>query len=517
MTLNNAQLQTFNNLKKFLGTKGTSEADRTLIKLKQSLGGSFKNRTILIAYGGGKDSSYMVAFVRYLQLKILECENINDTFTMRIVVNRQSHMPDTVMKNINRVFKALCVYDDKNIEILFVDDNKVTPVNSEDNLTKFSIPKEVFERDRKDMLMAGHLTNAEGRRVYCDICNAYMQKAEAHAIKFGKNVDIIITGDSLKELVYYKKWIDNLYKLTSSQNIQESPKGVKQGFIIYMDKISAIGKKYFDYIHGNTKKKKYDMPYLVSDSQKPALFTIYNYTSYNVGSHRKMLEEFLGFKFDADSLAFSFTESDCAMPALMAHLRGLKVEKLYGRTYEEGVKEYANQLAIPLMKAKQFPGDLILEQKELYSSSEKINTMKNKVSEYYKVNLNLNDENLTAMVYSPFASHGKNLKIYLEKEKPELSIHLKRLHAILSGISRKNISDKQIIKILEKSIGLNLQDMQHIYKKELFIPKTIPSKNLLEKGENIMAKIVQYDPHKKFIKTKHSPDSPYIKEEISGR
>jgi hypothetical protein len=29
--------------------------------------------------------------------------------------------------------------------------------------------------------------------------------------------------------------------------------------------------------------------------------------------------------------AFSFTESDCANPTLMAHLRGLKCERLYGR------------------------------------------------------------------------------------------------------------------------------------------------------------------------------------------
>ena len=228
--LNSVQKPIFVKLEEYLGPQGIAEADRTLARLGKSLDDSFKDKTVLVAYGGGKDSSYMTAFIRYLQLKILKPENINDTFTMRVVTNRQSNMPNTVMENIDRVFQALGIYKDKNVESLVVDGDNVTRLSSELPLTKFPIPKEVIKRDRKDMLMAGHITQAEGRRVYCDACNAYMQKGEAHAITAGKGVNLIITGDSLKELVHYKNWIDRLYEFVT-KTPQSAKPTAKEGFM----------------------------------------------------------------------------------------------------------------------------------------------------------------------------------------------------------------------------------------------------------------------------------------------
>lgn len=41
-----------------------------------------------------------------------------------------------------------------------------------------------------------------------------------------------------------------------------------------------------------------------------------------------LLTEFLGFRFD--DLAFHFSESDCANPLLMAHMRGLQAQYVRG-------------------------------------------------------------------------------------------------------------------------------------------------------------------------------------------
>jgi hypothetical protein len=70
----------------------------------------------------------------------------------------------------------------------------------------------------------------------------------------------------------------------------------------------------------------------------------------------EMLTGFLGFRFD--DLAFSFTESDCGNPALMAHLRGLKAERLFRRSYDEGMAEYI-AFALDLMRRKDFPPQLV--------------------------------------------------------------------------------------------------------------------------------------------------------------
>ena len=52
-----------------------------------------RNR-VLLAYGGGKDSSYMVAYVRYIQGLIWRQRG--DTFLLRISTNRHAAMSDSV-------------------------------------------------------------------------------------------------------------------------------------------------------------------------------------------------------------------------------------------------------------------------------------------------------------------------------------------------------------------------------------------------------------------------------------
>jgi hypothetical protein len=500
--LNAAQKPVFKNLETYLGPKGIAEADKSLTRLKAALDGDVKGKTVLVAYGGGKDSSYMTAFVRYMQLKILQPEKTMDTFKMRIVTNRQSHMPFTVMSNIDNTFKALGIYKDKNVEAFVVDGDKTTKASKNMPISRMLIPQKIIERDRRDMLMAGHLTQAEPRRVFCDACNAYMQKGEAHAITKGNGVDLIMTGDSLKELAHYKKWIDRLYGFVTGQ--PQKPAVTKtQNFMDYMGKIETIGGNYFAKVHGNDGKDRFKMPQSTVEQKTPKLFSIYSETPYDAGSHRKMLDEFLGFKFDTESLTFSFTESDCSMPALMGHLRGLKAEKVHGRTYQDGIKDYAEKIAIPIMEEKHFPADLVTKQKELYSSPEKMSNMRARVAQHYKTAMNLSDENLTCMVYSPFVSQCMNLQGYLEKEKPELLPHYNKINAVIAGKKPDNVS-KNCIKKLEEASGLSLKEMKHIYKQEA-------------NNHNVISELHSGDPHKKEVVVKHSSKGLPVWSVISGR
>jgi hypothetical protein len=48
------------------------------------------NNRVLLAYGGGKDSSYMVAYVRYIQGLIWQQQG--STFQLRISTNRHAAM-----------------------------------------------------------------------------------------------------------------------------------------------------------------------------------------------------------------------------------------------------------------------------------------------------------------------------------------------------------------------------------------------------------------------------------------
>ncbi|RML58168.1 hypothetical protein APX70_03529, partial [Pseudomonas syringae pv. maculicola] len=84
----------------------------------------------------------------------------------------------------------------------------------------------------------------------------------------------------------------------------------------------------------------------------PAFISIADLISCTADEHWNLLTEFLDFRFD--DLAFSFSESDCANPVLMAHMRGLTAEYLQGRSYADGIAEYL-ELATSLMRRKQMP------------------------------------------------------------------------------------------------------------------------------------------------------------------
>lgn len=494
------------NIEKYLPLNDIEKSGAILDKLKISLDYTFKNKTVLVAYGGGKDSSFILAYVRYLQLKALLLQK--STFNIRIIINRHSHMSSTVIENIHNVLSILELYEDKKVEILLIDDDNIQILNNDLTIINHLMPKWIIERDRSDMLMAGHLTQGEGRRIYCDACNAYMQKGEALSITKNNGVDIIITGDSLKEIVYYKNWINKLYNFITSKNDEIK----NQNFIDYMEKIDIIAQEYFNYIH--CQKCKYKMQNLTK--YKVKLFSFYNYIPYNMSAHRNIIDKLFKFKFDIDNFTFCFTESDCSLPALMAHLRGLKVEKLYKRTYFEGVQEYIEQLALPLMKQKKIPTDLIKKQQSSYSSDKKVNQIRIKISKYYEKILHLNEDNFIAMLYSPFASNGKNLELYINSEKPELINYIARIKVIISDSNSKMMDiDSENIKILEKTTGLTLQEMQYLYTKPLFSCKTIMTKD--RSTFNIINQLHQNDPYKAIIKTKHFPNGLIIEEEISGR
>lgn len=68
-----------------------------------------RNNRVLLAYGGGKDSGYMVAWVIYIRgIVLLER---GETFRLRIVTNRHAGMNHKVMDNIDSVYRSLGVYD----------------------------------------------------------------------------------------------------------------------------------------------------------------------------------------------------------------------------------------------------------------------------------------------------------------------------------------------------------------------------------------------------------------------
>lgn len=450
---------------------------------------SVANKFVLVAYGGGKDSSYMLAYVRLMQLLLLKEKG--ETFCLRVSTNRHVGMPQAVMDNISRVYLALGLLEDPLAELLLVDEDEISLFQKDK-----PIPHAVKMINRKNVLTAGHRTQGEGRPTFCNACNLSMVDSFWKAAQYKNNVDMIITGDSIREQRDYFLWIKKLV------NKIENNSTLEKGFRGFMQGIGKISKHYFQEMHGD------DSSSIGADKSNaeicnPEFFSIFEYTNYAVDKHWKVITEFLNFEFD--DLAFSFTETDCANPALMAHMRGLKAEHVHQRNYEDGIFDYI-KFAVRLMVAKKFPDKLIVKVVLRYFEENGIEKMRQKIQQFAEDAYDFTEEQIVCMLFAPFLGQGALLNIYIEREQSDLLPYLSDMHALLAGNASND--DFNLIDKLLSITGLDIETL-----KMLYASPAMDFKN----QTTMVSKILKNDPHKALIKTRNTTSGPIIEEIMSGR
>ena len=386
---------------------------------------NLRNNTVLVCYGGGKDSAYTTAFMRAVHLGMAERHN-GETFMLRIATMRHAGMPYVVMQNIDRSYEALGVYDDPNTELLLIERNDVRPFERD-----LAMPQTVISYNRIDHLMGGHRSFGDGRSTFCNACNLNVANSFGVVAGYDGGVDFIVTGDSPEEQTSYVLWMRSLARKANLKIARG------KSFQSTLETLNGLSRAYFKEIHGADNTPRIDERGVTYDvPERLEFFSIYDDTEYEAGAHWSLLTEFMGFVFD--DIAFSFTESDCANPALMAHLRGLRTERVYKRTYDEGIGQYLD-FALKLMEKKDFPPHLIDVMRERYSSQAGTESMRSKADQYALEALGLTNEQLVCMVYSPFAAQGEHLKSYLENEQPELVKNEAEIRAMLAGEKNTNL------------------------------------------------------------------------------
>ena len=448
--------------------------------------------TVLVAYGGGKDSAYTIAFVRAMQLELAQRHDA--TFRLRVVTNRHAGMPHAVMRNVERTYAALRIEQDPDCETLLVDADELRPFHVD-----APRPAQLVARNRQDILMTGHRTFADGRPTFCNACNLSVANAFGIAASADGGVDLIITGDSPEEQRAYVAWIRAL-----AQRLGIAPRtGRGDGFGGVLATLDEIGRAYFGDIYGEQTAVERGVAHDVPATLR--FFSIYDDTAYASGDHWELLTGFLGFTFD--ELAFSFTESDCANPGLMAHLRGLKAERVFGRSYAEGLDEYV-RFALGLMRRKEFPDALVSMVADRYRGPDATERMRAAMRAYAEQTFGLSEEQLVCMVHSPFAGAGSNLAGYLAREQPALAAEEAPIRALLGHA--EPLEDPQLAAALERISGLELGELRTLYGRPLRSP-------LAPANHGVIGTVLEGDPHKAVIATRHAPDGPAVQELISGR
>lgn len=490
---------TFASLREMLSREDLDGVVQCAVKIHDALPNRdrLEDNVVLVAYGGGKDSSYTLAFARAVQLLLVQVYGA--TFSMRVVTNRHAGMPTAVMDNIQRAYQALDLFDDPQCHLFLVDGHEVHRFD-------VTLPQyeHVVRRNRTDILMTGHRTFADARPTFCNACNLSMVNSFGLAASIDGGADLIITGDSQREQRDYYLWVNRL-----ANRFGVATNGTrKAGFRGFLTAADTIAQAYFTDIHGADDAEARAERRVVTDvPEKLSFFSIYDYTAYSSGDHWKLLTEFLGFQFD--DIAFSFTESDCGNPALMAHLRGLKAERLHQRSYSDGLSEYVT-FALSLMRKKEFPDTLIDIMQERYGDDAAFDRMRKHMDEYAKDAYGLTEQHLICMVYSPFAGEGAGLETYLTREEPALADQIEVIRALLGSEDRPEAL-AEVVSALERISGLDLRQLRFLYRSPLRAPSAAAD------GSDLLGAILDGDPHKDVIRTQNAPNGPVVLEMLSGR
>ena len=489
----NNTLQMIKDIDRYLSPSIIESAKKCAKRLMSALNNDScdRQKTVLLAYGGGKDSSYMVAYIRYVQGLVLAEKG--DTFLLRIVTNRHAGMNDSVMENIDRVYQALKIHGDELVECLITDGLLIRPFQRH-----LIMPDAVRCQNRMDVLMNGHRFQADARSTFCNACNLSMVNSFGMAAHYNGGVDIIITGDSTHEQTAYIAWARHLSRLFKAPKTEQH-----HGFSGFLETLDGVAKAYFSNIYGvdNVDPAHRIIFKLARD---PLFFNIYQDTAYEAGAHWTLLSDFMHFSFDP--LMFSFSESDCGNPTLMAHIRGLRAETLLKRSYKEGIREYVH-FALGLMRQKDFPPHLIAEMAQRYKDDDAIVSQRQRSEQFALDAFNLTTEHLTCMIYSPFTERGRNLATYLVQENLHFSVD--DIHKLLGDSSTPN--NTSLSGDLQQLSGLTLPQLRQCYGSLLV-------NSLLEgKSADPLARILRFDPHKAVIQVSNGVTQEVVSEVISGR
>jgi hypothetical protein len=451
---------------------------------------SFK---VMVAFSGGKDSAYTVAFLRAAQLSI--AGRSPATFNLRVANMRHAGMTPAVMDNIQRTYSALFLHDDPRVELLVVDNQYV-------QLFEPQLPfsQAGREQNRSDMLLSGHLSAGDGRTTFCNSCYLGIAEFFGRAASWGSGIDALISGDSRKEQKQYIAWIMRL----APRSAQHLSDWGNQNFNGVLRTIDSIGQAYYQELYGDGSEmagrvvRPMGFP---NKSVVPSYITISDLVHSKVDEHWTLLTEFLGFRFD--DLAFSFSESDCANPLLMAHMRGLKAQYLQGRDYAEGIAEYL-ELARALMRRKQMPQRLIDQALSAYAGEGRLQARRELATAFALEGFGLNEAQLVCLLFSPFVNEGHDLETFLRRCHPGMLVALPDLHKALSGLP----APEQVIQWLIDISGLSIKGLQNLYVKQRVD---------FNQPHSIIARVRAADPDKRLISTVDSVTGETIKEMISGR
>lgn len=400
---------------------------------------------LLLAYGGGKESTHALTLLRAAQLHL--AAGAGATFKLRVATARHPDLTPAALANIQRCFEVLVLQGDPRVELLMIDGHDVGPFNA-----RTPVSAGTAYQHRQSLLLRGHLAGWQGLSSFRTHCYLTLAQLYRRAIVWDGGVDAVIVSDSRQEQRDFIRWgMRRAYeeRLAAGKRGRWRDAGLLEVY-------EQLGRLYHQRLHA---RNRHHGPKL-GQAARVRFISLHDLQASDTTDYWRLLASTLGLNVAQPLLSFS--ESGCAHPSLLMHLHGLRCEYLLGRSYDHGLGR-CMQLAVALMDHKGMPRRLVRPATADRHEAAGRAALRRAARTHALKAFGLSEAQLVCLLFAPIVGQGARLESFLRHCYPSMLLALPFLHGALQGRE----APSRITQWLVEVTGLQLPALQRVYRTSL--------------------------------------------------
>lgn len=404
--------------------------------------GHFK---VLVNQSGSRDSCYTLALLRAAQLTI--AGRSPATFQLRVANLRWNGSSQVSLQNMHRSYSALFLYDDPRVELVMVDHREVLPFDHQ-----LPISEAGREANRINLLLIGHRrTWNEPLELWDD---AYLATAEFYGqvARWNNGVDAMVGSESPRRQSHF---LEGLGRAAQKAEIAAPPVS-SCGFEMLFTLLDGLGGDYYREFYPEEERVAWRPEGQFEACRRTSFISINDMIVGKLEERWPLLSDFLGFQ--VDDLTLYQGDDEHVEPKVAAHLRGLQAQLIEERNYEDGVGDYLKRSLIT-MRQKQVPEPVCEQLLASFDNLQEPGNLRAQAESSLLASFELNEIQLTCLLFSPFINAGAGLERFLRNCHPGMLVALPDLHRAMQGLH----APEQVMKWMTDVSGLPVRLIVRLY------------------------------------------------------
>jgi hypothetical protein len=284
--------------------------------------------------------------------------------------------------------------------------------------------------------------------------DAYLATAEFYGqvARWNNGVDAMIGSESTRR---QKHFLDGLGRAVQKATIA-GPQVSTVGFDMLFPLLDGLGGDYYREFYPEEERVAWRPEGQFEACRRTSFVSINDMIVGKLEERWPLLSDFLGFQ--ADDLALYQGDDEHVEPLVAAHLRGMQAQFIEGRAYAAGVSEYLKDSLIA-MRQKQVPEPVCEQLLASFGNLQEPEQLRMQAESTLLANFELNEIQLTCLLFSPFINAGAGLERFLRNCHPGMLVALPELHRAMRGLH----APEQVMKWMTDVSGLPVRLIVRLY------------------------------------------------------